>query len=569
MNIINNPIIYFFSDNVIPMILLIQLYYNKYMIIPILFLILIPIIDIIINILNIKFVNKIVYNINNSDYYNIKDKAVYFKHKDILNNKNDNIANKLHYISNNIFNDIHNNIMNNKNIEKHNSINRLPKITNKLYNNIYIIGKCAVKKIIYLWMYILNNIKKIVIKTIFYFYDITCEFSRNGYLYDNLIYCKNGATKIYDNMCVYIYNITEIYNLYDYILIYNLLMQLMIYVLYIGVFIKNNYIYNINYIVLSSLSLGIYSAINITTIHELIHKNKYIKNKLFGIRVGDNEYIKKKINIYLYNFVNKLIYITLFINCYTHFPIYHIYVHHVYVGTDNDPSTAKINSSLYNFILTSYFMGIYETIKISNNMTNKKLQNDKNNNMDIYNKLPDNYNDNKNSNSNVDDTYNNINNDNIVNKKYNIYNNVILRYTNNIQIINIIIQFVIFVILYYINIYILLWYLLQSFISIFIIESVNYFEHYGLTRGKNNKITSRLSWDSKYTFFMYFIKNINFHSFHHLKPNYSFRELKIGNPNSTPYLPYSYPTMVILSMIPCLYIKIMNNIIHKFNKKNT
>ena len=91
----------------------------------------------------------------------------------------------------------------------------------------------------------------------------------------------------------------------------------------------------------------------------------------------------------------------------------------------------------------------------------------------------------------------------------------------------------------------------------FLLETVNYIEHYGLVRVPGTAIEPRHSWNSNHRISSYVLFNLTRHSAHHEKGTLPFWTL---NPNEkAPMLPFGYLTMVYFSLLfPWKYRNIMN-----------
>jgi alkane 1-monooxygenase len=88
-----------------------------------------------------------------------------------------------------------------------------------------------------------------------------------------------------------------------------------------------------------------------------------------------------------------------------------------------------------------------------------------------------------------------------------------------------------------------------------LLESTAYVEHYGLFRLEGERIDNRLSWDV-YTFFSNAILyNVARHTDHHLQPLRHCADLKIDL--GAPRLNHGYIALVLISLIPPLYWRIM------------
>ncbi len=103
----------------------------------------------------------------------------------------------------------------------------------------------------------------------------------------------------------------------------------------------------------------------------------------------------------------------------------------------------------------------------------------------------------------------------------------------------------------------------QAFVAIWQLELVNYIEHYGLTRrhlgnGKYEHVQPRHSWNAAHRASNWLLINLQRHSDHHFKPDRRFPLLQTYTPEQAPQLPYGYPAMTFLAMIPPLWKRVMN-----------
>ena len=104
---------------------------------------------------------------------------------------------------------------------------------------------------------------------------------------------------------------------------------------------------------------------------------------------------------------------------------------------------------------------------------------------------------------------------------------------------------------------------LQAFVAVWQLEIVNYVEHYGLTRrhlgaGKYEHILPRHSWNANHRVTNYLMINLQRHSDHHYKPGRRFPLLQTYAENEAPQLPFGYPIMGLLALIPPLWRRYMN-----------
>ena len=103
----------------------------------------------------------------------------------------------------------------------------------------------------------------------------------------------------------------------------------------------------------------------------------------------------------------------------------------------------------------------------------------------------------------------------------------------------------------------------QAFTAIWQLELVNYVEHYGLTRkhlgdGKYEHVLPRHSWNASQKASNWLLINLQRHSDHHYKPDRRFPLLQTYTEADAPQLPYGYPVMTMLAMIPPVWRKSMN-----------
>lgn len=103
----------------------------------------------------------------------------------------------------------------------------------------------------------------------------------------------------------------------------------------------------------------------------------------------------------------------------------------------------------------------------------------------------------------------------------------------------------------------------QAFIAIWQLELVNYVEHYGLTRrhlgqGEYENVLPRHSWNAAHKATNWLLINLQRHSDHHYKPSRRFPLLQTYDADVAPQLPYGYPVMTTVAMIPPLWRRVMN-----------
>jgi alkane 1-monooxygenase len=196
----------------------------------------------------------------------------------------------------------------------------------------------------------------------------------------------------------------------------------------------------------------------------------------------------------------------LLLNNYMHFHHVHIKIHHTYVATDEDPASAKINESLYWYLPKNIIINLYH---------------------------------------------------------YVAYHPISFLYINSFPIL-------VMYILYNLGEKYLMMYLLSSCVSIFIMECGNYIQHYGLRRriiyGYYEETNEWHSWNCFLPLFNFMLVNLpNTHSEHHMKWTKSYNTLKLYP--YAPRLPFSFPYMILLALVPPFFKAIMNPLIDLYEYK--
>ena len=109
-------------------------------------------------------------------------------------------------------------------------------------------------------------------------------------------------------------------------------------------------------------------------------------------------------------------------------------------------------------------------------------------------------------------------------------------------------------------------YFVQYLVAILSLEAAAYIEHYGLTReSKNDKVLPKHSWDSYHFLSNYLLFFLPRHSSHHQNPRKEFYLLEHRSTEAYE-MPFSYPTMIGLALVPELWFKLIDPIIKKRNR---
>lgn len=196
----------------------------------------------------------------------------------------------------------------------------------------------------------------------------------------------------------------------------------------------------------------------------------------------------------------------------THFLPYHNGGHHFSVATPEDAATARRNEPLYIFWIRSHFMSYRKAWKLEN----KRL---------------------------IDSE-----------RSWFHYQNRMVVYTFcNIALLALIYSFF--------GLSVFIYFVIAAILGILLLETVNYIEHYGLLRTKNKfgryeRVKHIHSWNSNHVIGKLVLFNLSRHSDHHYNGSKHYQILK-SLPES-PQMPTGYPGMMLLSLIPPLWFKIMN-----------
>ncbi len=215
-------------------------------------------------------------------------------------------------------------------------------------------------------------------------------------------------------------------------------------------------------------------------------------------------------------FLAKLLLVQVF---YATFYVEHNRGHHVHVATPNDPATAKKNQSYYAFWKQAVIGGFLSSIKHERERLAQRK------------------------------------------RKSNLWTNEVYRLT----LFSIFLFLFSFQLSYSITnelpIKLILFLLGQAFLSFSLLEAVDYIEHYGITRkeisdGVYEKVNPAHSWNANFIYSNYLLFQLQRHADHHM---YATKKYQLLNAyKESPQLPNGYPAMVILTLIPPIWFKVMN-----------
>ncbi len=89
-------------------------------------------------------------------------------------------------------------------------------------------------------------------------------------------------------------------------------------------------------------------------------------------------------------------------------------------------------------------------------------------------------------------------------------------------------------------------YVLQAWVAVRLLEAVNYFEHWGLTR-RGRRVTPVDSWDTDSRFTLYTLVGLSRHADHHAWASRPYQQLRFWE--ESPKLPYGYFGTVVLLLV--------------------
>ncbi|KGP63778.1 alkane 1-monooxygenase [Legionella norrlandica] len=234
-------------------------------------------------------------------------------------------------------------------------------------------------------------------------------------------------------------------------------------------------------------SLGLISGgVGINFAHEMMHKNSQLQQHM-----------------------SKILLVTV---CYGHFFIEHVKGHHVKVATPEDPATAQLGESLYQYLPKT----LIGSFKSAFRLERKRL----------------------------------------VSKGYSLWS-----FHNHFWWI---ISFPLIICIFCLSfggLNALAFFLLQSFIAILVLEIVNYIEHYGLERailsnGQYEKVSPKHSWNANHWLSNLLLIHLQRHSDHHAHGARPYQILR--HMEQSPQLPSGYLGMIIIALIPPLWHYVMD-----------
>ncbi len=103
-----------------------------------------------------------------------------------------------------------------------------------------------------------------------------------------------------------------------------------------------------------------------------------------------------------------------------------------------------------------------------------------------------------------------------------------------------------------------------------LLETVNYIEHYGLRRdqsdeGRYERVMPQHSWNSDHIVGRLMLFELSRHSDHHYQANRKYQVLR--HMEESPQMPTGYPGMMLMSLLPPLWFKVMNRKLDQFERQ--
>ncbi|MFC9440102.1 alkane 1-monooxygenase, partial [Nocardia sp. NPDC057030] len=234
-------------------------------------------------------------------------------------------------------------------------------------------------------------------------------------------------------------------------------------------------------------TLGFVSGIGINAAHELGHRVEHLERWLAKIALAQSGY--------------------------GHFFVEHNRGHHVRVATPEDPASARLGESLWEFLPRSVSGGFRSAIRLERERLARKERG-----------------------------------------WWDIDNHILQAWAMTAVLFGTLVALF--------GWHILPWLALQAVIGIALLETVNYVEHYGLLRarrsnGRYARCSPRDSWNSDRLVTNIFLFHLQRHSDHHANPGRRYQTLRSSA--QAPQLPAGYATMVVLAAIPPLWRIVMDH----------
>lgn len=234
-------------------------------------------------------------------------------------------------------------------------------------------------------------------------------------------------------------------------------------------------------------TLGFVSGIGINAAHELGHRVEHMERWLAKIALAQSFY--------------------------GHFFVEHNRGHHVRVATPQDPASARLGESLWEFLPRSVSGGFRSAIVLERERLARRG-----------------------------------------NGWWSVHNHILQAWSMSLVLFGgLIVAY---------GWAVLPWLVLQAVIGFGLLETVNYVEHYGLLRarrpnGAYARCSPRDSWNSDRLVTNIFLFHLQRHSDHHANPGRRYQTLRSSM--QAPQLPAGYASMILLAAVPPLWRAVMND----------
>jgi alkane 1-monooxygenase len=215
---------------------------------------------------------------------------------------------------------------------------------------------------------------------------------------------------------------------------------------------------------------------------------------------------------------------------YMHFVIEHNRGHHVHVATPNDPATSKKNQTIFQFWIQT-LVGSYQSAW---QIESRRLEREKKLRWSVYNEM--------------------------------------LWFAVLPILLCVTLTIVFFIVNHHTHILwqLPLFFVVQSIVAILSLECVNYIEHYGIVRreisaGKYERVNPLHSWNANHLVSNLVLFQLQRHSDHHAFASRPYQVLR--HFDESPQLPFGYPIMILMSLMPPLWFNFMNPRLEQWQAK--
>ncbi len=204
---------------------------------------------------------------------------------------------------------------------------------------------------------------------------------------------------------------------------------------------------------------------------------------------------------------------------YMHFYIEHNRGHHKNVSTDEDPASARVGENIYAF----YFRSVKGSWLSAWHLEGMRLKNSNRNFISLYNEM----------------------------------------------LVFQLVQLLLLTLITWVwGWKVMLCFVGAAILGFLLLETVNYIEHYGLRRkktagGQYERVMPAHSWNSDHPVGRIMLFELTRHSDHHFMTSRKFQLLR--HLEESPQMPTGYPGMMVLSLFPPLWFKVIHRTMKKYN----